>query len=155
MNLHIKTALVLLTTLIIGFVLGALTVPYFAMNRMRHFAGMRRPQGFVAFYEKIIQPTDAQKDTVHAILTKHFDKFRNLANEHRDTLIKLHEELMDDLNPVLTDEQKQRVLRMPEAAPFPFTPFRAPFPGRGPRHMPPPEPNDVPFPDPGLPGDEK
>jgi hypothetical protein len=132
MNLHIKTALVLLTTLIIGFVLGALTVPYFAMHRVRHFAGLRQPRGFVAFFEKIIQPTEAQKDTVHAILTKHFEKFNNLADEHRDTLVQLHKDLIKDLSSILSDEQKQRLADMPGAAPFPFKPFPGGFPGPGP-----------------------
>jgi hypothetical protein len=132
MKLHVKTALILLTTLVIGFVIGALTVPYFAMHRMRHFAGLRRPQGFVAFYEKVIQPTEAQKDTVHAILTRHFDKFNELADKHRETLMQLHEDLINDLNSVLSKEQKQRLQNMPETGPFPFKAFPGLFPGPGP-----------------------
>jgi hypothetical protein len=113
MNLHFKTAAIILVTLIIGFVLGAITVPFLAGLRMRHFAGLRQPQGFVAFYENVIQPTEAQRDTVHAILLAHFDKIIQLAEDHREKLSELQQNLFDDLKSVLNKEQIKKLEKSP------------------------------------------
>ena len=109
MKLHFKTTAIILITLFLGIILGALSVPYLATSRIRRLAGLRQPQGFIQFYEDMIQPTEVQRDTVHVILLAHFDKIVGMAQEHREKLVKLYENLYHDLKPVLTQEQIERL----------------------------------------------
>lgn len=65
MKIEWKAALILLLTLILGGVLGAVTRTAIATRRAEEIGGVRRPAGFVNHMRDVIQPRDsAQLATV-------------------------------------------------------------------------------------------
>lgn len=59
MKIETRTAVILLTTLLLGVLLGAVAGGAVASVRREHIEGMRRPGGFVEHMEEVIRPRDA------------------------------------------------------------------------------------------------
>jgi hypothetical protein len=138
MNLHVKTSIILIVTLLIGMVLGALLGGAFLRSRVKHrVERMRTPQGLAERMEKIIQPDDTNREAVREVLRKHAARF----SEYHEGFAALADSLHKDLDPILTDEQKQRMEWLME--PLHRRPPRMHRPGMGrpgrrPHEKPPP-----------------
>ncbi len=130
MTIQVKSTLIILATFLLGIVIGFLGDRWMRRPPPFNAQQMRKPEGFIQFNEKMIQPTAAQKDTVHAILAKYFKKF-NAANDlHRQQLTALIDSMHAELSPILTKEQRERFLhRRPGLPPRGF--------GNGPGFFPP------------------
>jgi hypothetical protein len=116
MNLKVKSSLIIIVTLIIGIVLGIIiTQSFFRPPRIiDRIAELRSPEGFMDKFEKIINPDESQKEKIRYILQNHFEKMHNQSLEFRDRFKNLNDSLRADLNPILNDEQKERLDKMTE-----------------------------------------
>ena len=136
-----KTILIILITLIIGMIIGALVTGAFARHRVRRFMSMREPGHLSARIERIIGPDESQREAVREILRKHSEQFLEIHSEFEGEMLALRDSLKKDLEPILTDEQKARLERGPRH-PGPFgDKGRRPGPhhgGKGRRPGPPP-----------------
>lgn len=71
MNARAKSMLLLLITLLIGMVLGALLHARIAEQRMEQLAFLRSQPGFIRYMERAIAPQDAaQQEAIRTILDK-------------------------------------------------------------------------------------
>lgn len=116
-----RSVAVVVATLAVGMVLGMLLQGMLLRVRTQRVDELRRPEGFVAQFESAIQPTPAQRDSVHRILDR--------VGRHNDSIIASSnvalkasvDSLLHALEPLLSAEQNDRVKRM-SRLPDPFHP---------------------------------
>jgi hypothetical protein len=133
MTANTKSMLLLAMTLVTGFALGLFADASLVRGRRDRIDGMRRPPGFVAHIESVIQPhSDAQRDSIRPIL-------ENVARANQQSIREVNVRLRAALDsmktalaPMLDASQRDRLAREVEHMPDPFRPG-----GRG-RGGPPP-----------------
>ncbi len=110
MNLQVKPALIIIGTLLIGIVLGALMARTLADSRYRRIDNMIRPDMLSIRLIKIIEPLEAdQREAVTAIVEETASKVRNLTRETRFEMHAVMDSMFAELQPLLTDRQKARL----------------------------------------------
>ena len=110
-----KSLLALGGTLLLGMVLGGLLVSAIAKKRATMLAlVMVNEQRFVQRLEEIVQPSEAQQDTVRQILHKHGSVITSRSQEFRRAQWESFDSLKHALQPVLTAEQYAHVLKAAE-----------------------------------------
>ncbi|MDH4220077.1 MAG: hypothetical protein OEY18_12675 [Candidatus Aminicenantes bacterium] len=137
MNIKVKTTLIIMSTLIIGIIIGALLSRAYLHHRIRRAFTMVNPNRFMIFFEQNISPTPEQSEQIRKIIQKHAKTVSELQKNLRDGMDSSIESLRKELDSVLTPEQKRRLERMMRG--------RRLWPRRDRRLWP---PRDRPFPDP-------
>jgi hypothetical protein len=136
MNTKLKIALIIIVTLVIGIVLGAMVNRALLRHRIQRAFNERNPRGMIIFIERSIQPTPEQRDQIREILEKHRIRAQEIREKFTEDMKLEFESLEAELDPILTPEQKERLKRNSRG------PWRDPrrFPDRrGPRMKPPGE----------------
>ncbi|HUU52375.1 MAG TPA: hypothetical protein VMW92_05045 [Candidatus Heimdallarchaeota archaeon] len=136
MNTKVKIVLIIIVTLVIGIVLGAMLNRAFLRLRIHRAFADRNPAGMISFIEKDIRPTPDQREKIKEVLEKHRKKSSDLREKFILEMQAEFESLEAELDPILTPEQKNRLKRRLRG------PWRDPrrFPDRrGPRRKPPGE----------------
>jgi hypothetical protein len=125
MNTKVKIVLIIIVTLVIGIVLGAMLNRAFLRHRIHRAFSDRNPVGIVSFMEKSIRPTPDQREQIREVLEKHRKKSLDIREKFMMDMQAEFESLEAELDPILTPEQKKRLLRS-------FGPLRnlRGFPGR-------------------------
>ncbi len=138
-----KTTLVIIITLIIGIVLGAMLNRTFMHLRIRRAFDAVNPFRFTRILEQAIDPTPEQKRQIREILQKHAKNIGELRNNFEDGMLSSFESLKKELDSALTPEQKERLEEMlrkrrpwlrRERSPFPRR--EGPFPKPKPKFPP-------------------
>jgi len=110
MNVQVKSSLIILATLFIGIIIGALGMNLFQNQRDINFERFRGRQAFMHLHEGILQPTnEAQRDTIHKILSQNLPKFREISLKHREEISAMIDSMQKQLAPILTKEQLERL----------------------------------------------
>jgi hypothetical protein len=140
-----KSAVVLLVTLVLGLILGALATGAAARQRVDELTRLRRPPGFAAHMREVIQPhSDAQWDSLRPIVEatgrRNDEIRRNMQRELRAEL----DSMQLRLRPLLNGEQRERLEDFARRPPPPGGPGMGPRGGRPPppRGQRPPPPED-------------
>ena len=113
MNIHLKTAAILLATLIIGMVCGALILSAFARDRLQPPPQMTRER-FVERWVRMVRPDQEQMRRIREVVGEHEPGFRENYMRHRREMQALVDSLHRDLEPILTEEQIERIERIRE-----------------------------------------
>jgi len=111
MNIKLKITLIIIVTLVIGIVIGAMVNRTLSQNRIRNIISSRRPDFFISFYEKIIEPDAAQSELIREILIKHAKHISDIRTNFFDEMSSSFESLKAELDPILTAEQKEHLKR--------------------------------------------
>ncbi|MCU0287636.1 MAG: hypothetical protein MUF15_14740 [Acidobacteria bacterium] len=109
MNIKVKTTLILIGTLVIGILLGAMLDRALMRMKIKGFLAMRTHKGFVERMEIIIQPASSQKKEVVAVLEKYALQFDTMHEEFKGRIKSLLDSFKNDLTPVLTPEQMKKM----------------------------------------------
>jgi hypothetical protein len=109
MTINTKTALILVSTLIIGVVVGMLAVRVVARYYFGPPPGLPISKHFADRFERLIDPVETQKDTVRAILESYGERFANMHDEHFTEMKTLMDSMHVDLSSFLTEEQVKRI----------------------------------------------
>lgn len=129
MNIKVKTTLIIIITLLIGILIGALLNRVLLQHRIKRAFLMQTPGFFITLYEDIIEPDSEQSKLIREILDKHVKRMSEIRKNFRKDLQSELESLRKELDPTLTPEQKKR---LQNRLPLPFRRFRR-FPDhRGP-----------------------
>jgi hypothetical protein len=107
-----KPIIIILITLVIGFVLGMLTsaqIRYHRLKPVRVFFSEERFRN--GFYE-VIQPDDKQKETIGQLLTKYAVVNSDIQNDFRKKMDSTMKDFWKELEPSLTKEQLARIKEM-------------------------------------------
>ena len=109
MKTNTKTVLIIVATLLIGILIGALGSGFMVHRVARRMADMRHREMFVERMVDVIDPAADQEAEVRDILTRHAEQFAAISDSfHRETSA-LFDSLRSELDPILTDEQKARL----------------------------------------------
>ncbi len=108
MNIHLKTAAILLATLIIGMVCGALILGAFARDRLQPPPQMTRER-FVDRWVRMVRPDQEQIRRIREVVGEHEPGFRENYMRHRREMQTLVDSLHRDLEPILTERQLERI----------------------------------------------
>lgn len=110
MNPKVKSALVLVVTLIVGGVLGALIASRAINDRLEKIRDMRSRGGFSEALEAAVQPnSDLQREQLQAILTRSRARLDSINAEWRSEIHENSDLLRADLDSILEPEQSERV----------------------------------------------
>jgi len=112
MNVKVKTTLIIIVTLIIGIVLGAMLNRTFMHLRIRRAFDAVNPSRFAMILEQSIDPTPKQKKQIREILEKHANTVSELRKKLDEGLASSFMTLQKELDSVLTPEQKERLEKM-------------------------------------------
>jgi Spy/CpxP family protein refolding chaperone len=104
-----KTTFIILGTLIIGIVIGALASGMWREKRIKKFSRMRPQQQFVETIEEIIKPDDAQRKAIEKVLEKRFEHIAQIRERHESEMMAVFDSLRQELNSLLTEEQLKRL----------------------------------------------
>jgi hypothetical protein len=140
MKTNTKTVLIIVATLLIGILIGALGSGFVVHRFATRMADMRHRDMFVERMVELIEPAPEQEAEVRDILTRHAEEFTELADGFQEDTAALFDSLRSELDPVLTDEQKERLEERHERlGRFLKLGRRPPHhkPGGPPRHPPP------------------
>ena len=114
MNTRIKTGILLLTTLLIGFVIGFLTSSQVKESRIRELRTFGSPEGFKYMMEHMLELDDKQKDAIWPVVDEYARKNFELMKNFRGEFSELMKELHKELTPHLTQEQIERLNKFGE-----------------------------------------
>lgn len=109
MNPRLRSALLLLAMLGIGMVLGALIRSSVGGHRMAR-GTMRTDEGFIASYERTLQPTSEQQAAeIRQVLSETAPKVITLVKNNQVKVREHLDEMREQLEPLLNEEQKFRL----------------------------------------------
>ena len=105
MNIKAKTGLVIITTLVIGILLGSIFSGLINKDRRRHH---RTSATYMERLEKRIAHGEIVQDTVKTILKSHEVQFGKIITQFWTDMRTARDSLQNDLEGVLTPEQNER-----------------------------------------------
>mgnify|MGYP001433485070 CR=1 FL=1 len=110
MTLHKKSVVLILGTLIIGIICGALLSGIIRMNRGDGFSGPPSPERFSRYLlNRIVQPDDSQRSEIQQIMDDYRPQFEDTMLRHREEVRALIDSLQQEIDPLLTDQQRERL----------------------------------------------
>jgi len=109
MNTKIKSGICLLTTLLIGFVIGYLTSTQVKENRIRELRSFGSAEGFKFMMEHMLELDEKQKDAIKPVVDKYAKENFELMKNFRGEFSVLMKEFHKELTPYLTPEQIERL----------------------------------------------
>lgn len=134
MNMKVKTTVVIILTLILGIILGAMLNRIFVFQRIKRAFDAVNPDRFTMILEQVIEPTADQKKQIREILKKHAKIVAELRKNLDEGMASSFSTLQKELDSVLTPEQKERLEKMMKergpwmrkGRPFPGPPWKFP-----------------------------
>ncbi len=110
MKARTKSALLLVATLVVGLLVGAVTTGSIVNHRLDELKAMRSRGGFTGMLERVIEPTDeAQRAQIRAVLEGSEARFSEALRECRGFHIAARDSMRADLASVLTPAQQTRL----------------------------------------------
>ena len=109
-----KSILIIVATLIIGFIIGFLTNGQLTKSRIQSFVKMGTSDGFKARLYRVIQPDELQRAEIESILEKYAEKIHESVVKSREDMIGIGDEMMEELEPFLNDDQIFRMKKSNE-----------------------------------------
>jgi len=96
--------------LLIGIVLGGVISGAIVNRRLQHLTELRRPGGFSFFLEHAIRPeNEEQAEAIHDVLDRMGPKFHEVLEHSHREMEALRDSVRAELDPILTEEQKERL----------------------------------------------
>jgi hypothetical protein len=106
MSARLQSTLVIVGTLLIGMVLGALLWSTIVTKRTERISQLRQPAHFLKFLEEVIQPQDEeQREAIRSVVNAHSMQFRAMFAELRSR----GDSLQIKLAPLLSEAQQDRL----------------------------------------------
>jgi len=107
-----KSLFIIAATLIVGGLVGAFTTAAVNNHRMEQLGAMRYQEGFIHAAEAVIVPTDeAQRERLRPVLQHAAARRAALWHTYRTERRVLLDSMREELAPLLTEEQRQRLRR--------------------------------------------
>jgi hypothetical protein len=107
-----KSILILVLTLLLGGVLGAMLNGWLVHQRIDRLQRLRTEAGFTRMMERTIEPRDAaQRDQVRAILERTAGQVEAIQRQRRHEMRAVVDSMRTELRAVLTAEQMSRLER--------------------------------------------
>lgn len=112
MTTQFKSLVLLAATLVVGFTLGLFADATLVRGRREQLGALRRPPGFVAHMENVIQPhSEAQRDSIRPLLEHTAQQNGVIMRDANDHLRAALDSMRTSLAPMLDQEQRDRLAR--------------------------------------------
>ncbi len=111
MTTKLKTTFILIGTLIIGIIIGALISGTLRQHKSDKIREMHAQDRFFRGMEQIIKPADEQREKIQKILEKGFQQLSEIKEKHHTEIAVLLDSLHQEMDKVLSKEQKERLER--------------------------------------------
>lgn len=111
MNIKLKMSFIIITTLALGIVIGAMVNRTLSQNRIRNILSKRRSDVYVTIYEKLLRPEASQRALIRKILEKYATRVSEIHANFRQDMESSIESMRKELDPILTPAQKKRFKR--------------------------------------------
>ncbi|OQX87240.1 hypothetical protein B6D60_04325 [candidate division KSB1 bacterium 4484_87] len=112
MNTKTKSVFVLIAVFVLGALLGVVVDRTIVENQMRQrFSRFQGPGMARVILERIIRPTPGQRVQIDSILEKYGERFQKLRITTRMETMALMDSMRKEIDPILTDEQKEQIQR--------------------------------------------
>ena len=110
MTTKTKSVLIILGTLLVGVIIGGLATSAIFSQRVGAIQALRMQGGLVHYLENVIEPVDeSQREQIQALLEstgeRQMEMRRNMFDENRA----IFSEMRNELDEILTEEQKSRL----------------------------------------------
>lgn len=110
MKTKTKSVIVLLFVFILGAVIGILADRTVVEHQMRQRFARAGDPGFMKhIMYRIIQPTEEQREKIDVVMDKYAERLMKIRFAMRTETTTLLDSLKNDIDPILMDEQKQRL----------------------------------------------
>jgi MFS superfamily sulfate permease-like transporter len=113
MNIKAKITLIIIFTLIIGIVMGAMLNRALLHRRIARAFSWREPATIVTNLEKTLHPDAEQAQQIRKILEEHAGAFNRIRSDSQQEMTEAQQALIDALDSVLTPQQKRRLQKGP------------------------------------------
>jgi len=107
--MKLKSIIIILATLIIGFVIGFLTNGQITKKKIQSFVRMGTSEGFKERLYHVIKPDELQRSEIDPILEKYSIKIHDAIIDSRDEMKSINESMMEELEPYLDEDQIERM----------------------------------------------
>ncbi len=107
--MKLRITIVIIVTLLLGFVIGMLTSAQLRHQRMRPVRTFASEQYFREHFYKIVEPSEEQKQELNGIIGSYADDFNKLNRQFRDDFESLMDEQWKVIKPVLNREQIEKL----------------------------------------------
>jgi len=107
-----KPIILIVITLVIGFVLGMLTSAQIRYSRLKPVRVFFSEERFRDGFYHVIEPDEKQKETIDKLLSKYAKDNSSIQNDFRKKLDSLMKDFWKELEPNLTKEQLERLKQM-------------------------------------------
>lgn len=107
-----KPIIIIVITLVIGFILGMLTSAQIRYNRLRPVRVFFSEERFREGFYRVIQPDGKQKEKIDVLLSKYAKDNSEMQGDFRKKLDSLMKDFWKELEPVLTKDQLERLKQM-------------------------------------------
>lgn len=111
MNNKLKYSLIIISTLLIGFIIGFLVSGRLTHQRMEKMKQNYADQGFAHDFMHMIKPTPEQREELKPIFERYGDLNREMVQENIEAQRELFEGLEEEITPFLNEEQLERLQR--------------------------------------------
>ncbi|MFY0644465.1 MAG: hypothetical protein JXR19_08360 [Bacteroidia bacterium] len=111
--MNIKSTLIVISTLLLGMLIGFLGAGRLAkhrIHRMHEMSMNERHEGKMLF-RKLDLSAD-QKEQIEEILKKHKPAHISLMNMHRNQRDSLRDEMFTEMHPILNEDQRAKLAKM-------------------------------------------
>jgi Spy/CpxP family protein refolding chaperone len=107
MNIKGKTSLIIIITLVLGFLLGIAVTDIFTPSAR---PGKRRSgRDYFRRLERIIKPEESNRKEIEEILTKYKSRMHEVKSDYNAKMYNLRDSMQAEFDKVLTPGQKQRL----------------------------------------------
>lgn len=114
MDIKIKTAVIIISTLLIGIIVGFMGSRIVMKQRMKFMTEEPMPARLHKSLMRIIRPTEQQRESIEPLLNSYTEKFNLINHDHRFEMESLIDSLFVDLLPLLNEKQQQRLTKRKE-----------------------------------------
>ncbi len=109
MDIKVKTAVIIISTLLIGIIVGFMGSRLIMHGRMKFIDDKPLSARFHKSLMRIIRPTEQQGDTVGVLLDSYTERFDSINQGHRLEMESLIDSLYYELLPLLNEKQQKRL----------------------------------------------
>lgn len=109
MRMKLRITILIIITLLLGFVIGMLTSAWLRHNRMKPVRTFASEQYFRQHFFKIVEPSEQQKHELDSIIEFYADDFNEMSRQYRENFESLMDKQWEDIKPVLNREQIEKL----------------------------------------------
>lgn len=107
-----RSIVIIIATLILGFVLGMLTSAQIRYHKLKPVRVFFSEDRFREMIYTIVNPDEVQKEKLEDVIRKYAKRNRDIQINFRKELEDFMSDLWKEMNPLLTDEQKEKLEEM-------------------------------------------